>query len=77
MAQKYTNSTHAAIILSLEAVFGSLLSILILGDNFTSLMFLGCLIIFMGILTAETKWSFLKPLFLKTKPENPEKITEI
>ncbi|WP_026393130.1 DMT family transporter [Acetobacterium malicum] len=77
VAQRYTNSTHAAIILSLEAVFGSLLSILILGDNFTSLMFLGCLIIFMGILTAETKWSFLKPLFLKTKPENPEKITEI
>ena len=77
MAQKYTNSTHAAIILSLEAVFGSLLSILILGDNFTSLMFLGCLIIFLGILTAETKWSFLKPLFHKTKPENPEKITEI
>ncbi|WP_373486230.1 DMT family transporter [Acetobacterium malicum] len=77
VAQRYTNSTHAAIILSLEAVFGSLLSILILGDSFTSLMFLGCLIIFMGILTAETKWSFLKPLFLKTKPENPEKITEI
>lgn len=77
VAQKYTNSTHAAIILSLEAVFGSLLSILILGDNFTFTMFLGCLIIFLGILTAETKWSFLKPLFLKTKPENPEKITEI
>ncbi|MBC3898818.1 EamA family transporter [Acetobacterium malicum] len=77
VAQRYTNSTHAAIILSLEAVFGSLLSILILGDNFTSLMFLGCLIIFIGIITAETKWAFLKPLFLKTKPENPEKITEI
>jgi len=77
VAQKYTNSTHAAIILSLEAVFGSLLAIIILGDNFTSIMFLGCLIIFMGILTAETKWSFLKPIFLKTKPENPEKLTEI
>ncbi|MDD3306030.1 MAG: DMT family transporter [Acetobacterium sp.] len=77
VAQKYTNSTHAAIILSLEAVFGSLLAIIILSDNFTSIMFLGCLIIFMGILTAETKWSFLKPIFLKTKPENPEKLTEI
>lgn len=77
VAQKYTNSTHAAIILSLEAVFGSLLSILILGDNFTFTMFLGCLVIFMGILTAETKWSFLKAIFLKTKPENSEKLTEI
>ncbi|MEA4806895.1 DMT family transporter [Acetobacterium wieringae] len=77
MAQKYTNSTHAAIILSLEAVFGSLLSIMILGEDFTLMMFLGCLVIFMGILTAETKWSFLKIAFLKTKRDNPEKITEI
>jgi len=77
VAQKYTNSTHAAIILSLEAVFGSILSIIILGDTFTLTMFLGCLVIFLGILTAETKWSFLKKLFLKTKPKNPEKLTEI
>lgn len=72
VAQKYTNSTHAAIIMSLESVFGSLLSIIILGDHFTVIMFLGCLIIFMGIITAETKWSFLK-----SKQKNPEKISEI
>ena len=59
-AQKHTTSTHAAIILSLESVFGSFLSILILNENFTFMMLIGCLIIFLGILTAETKWSFLK-----------------
>jgi drug/metabolite transporter (DMT)-like permease len=72
MAQKYTNSTHAAIILSLEAVFGSMLSILILGDNFTLPMLVGCFVIFVGIITAETKWSFLK-----TKQENLEKVAEL
>lgn len=72
VAQKYTSSTHAAIILSLEAVFGSILSIIILGDNFTSMMFLGCFVIFMGILTAETKWSFLK-----SRENKSEKITEL
>ncbi len=72
IAQKYTSSTHAAIILSLEAVFGSLLAIMILSDNFTFTMLLGCLVIFLGIITAETKWSFLK-----SKQTNPEKLTEI
>lgn len=72
VAQKYTSATHAAIILSLEAVFGSVLSIIILGDDFTSMMFLGCFVIFMGILTAETKWSFLK-----IKQKKPEKTSEL
>ncbi len=72
VAQKYTNSTHAAIIMSLESVFGSLLAIIMLGDHFTVIMFLGCLIIFLGIITAETKWSFLK-----SKQKNPEKISGI
>ncbi|GAA0115489.1 DMT family transporter [Clostridium senegalense] len=60
IAQKYTSSTHAAIILSLESVFGSLLSIIIFKDNFTITMFLGCIFIFMSILTTETKLSFIK-----------------
>ncbi len=60
MAQKYTTATHTAIILSLESVFGSFLSILILNEHFTFLMFIGCLVIFIGILTAETKWAFLR-----------------
>lgn len=72
LAQKHTSSTHAAIILSLEAVFGSMLSILILGDNFTLPMLVGCLVIFVGIITAETKWAFLK-----TKQENLEKVAEL
>jgi len=63
IAQKYTAESHVAIILSLEAVFGTLLSVLWLGDIFTIRMFLGCLIIFMGILTAETKWSFIRKRF--------------
>ncbi|WKY43099.1 DMT family transporter [Eubacteriaceae bacterium ES2] len=60
VAQKYTSSTHAAIIMSLESVFGTLLSILILQESFTLMMLVGCLVIFMGIITAETKWEFLR-----------------
>jgi drug/metabolite transporter (DMT)-like permease len=60
VAQKYTSSTHAAIIMSLESVFGTLLSILILQESFTIMMLVGCLVIFLGIITAETKWEFLR-----------------
>ncbi|MGE4508364.1 MAG: DMT family transporter [Eubacteriaceae bacterium] len=60
VAQKYTSSTHAAIIMSLESVFGTLLSILILQESFTIMMLIGCLVIFLGIITAETKWEFLR-----------------
>ncbi len=60
VAQKYTTSTHAAIILSLESVFGSLFSVLLLSEKFTLKLFLGCIIIFLAVITAETKWKFLK-----------------
>lgn len=59
-AQRYTSSTHVAIILCLESVFGSILAVLILGDNLTLNMILGCLIIFMAIIISETKLKFLK-----------------
>lgn len=59
VCQKYTSATHAAIIMSLESVFGSLFSIMFLGDVFTPIMVFGCIVIFLGIITAETKWSFL------------------
>ena len=60
MAQKYTKSTHAAIILSMESVFGSLFSVLILKEPFTLKFFIGCSAILISIITAETKWDFFK-----------------
>ncbi len=59
VAQKYTSSTHAAIILSLECLFGSLFSVLIFGDKFTFSMIVGCIFIFIAIITTETKLSFI------------------
>ncbi len=61
IAQKYTTSTHAAIILSLEAVFGSILGIIILNEAITSKFVIGCLAIFISVLAAETRFDFLKP----------------
>lgn len=59
-AQKYTTATHAAIILSMESMFGTLFGIVLLSEPFTLLMGIGCGIILIAIITAETGWSFLK-----------------
>lgn len=53
--QNYTKSTHTAIILSLEAVFGSLLSIIFMKEVFTIPMIIGCFIIFGSVLLIELK----------------------
>jgi drug/metabolite transporter (DMT)-like permease len=63
LAQKYTSPTHAAIIMSLESVFGTLLAVILLGEIFTLQMLFGCLVIFGAIITAETKWMFLREKF--------------
>jgi drug/metabolite transporter (DMT)-like permease len=60
IAQKYTSSTHAAIILSLESFFGALFSVLFFKEIFNFLMILGCGLIFIAIITTETKLDFFK-----------------
>jgi len=68
VAQKYTTPTHAAIILCLESVFGSILSVIMLNEIFTLKMVLGCLIIFIAIITTETKLNFLKRKKISVAP---------
>ena len=60
VAQKYTGSTHTAIILSLEAVFGSIFAIIFLKEKLTIRFLIGCVSILVSVITTETKWEFLK-----------------
>lgn len=60
IAQKFTTTAHTAIILSLEAVFGVIFGVILLGEVFTSRIMIGFLIIFVAIITVETGWKFLK-----------------
>lgn len=53
ISQKYTSSTHAAILISLEGVFGVFTGVLLLGEPFTFRMFVGCVIIFFAVLLSE------------------------
>ena len=60
IAQNHTSSTHAAIILSLEAVFGSIFALIFLKEQFTLRFLIGCIAIFISVLASETKFSFLR-----------------
>jgi drug/metabolite transporter (DMT)-like permease len=53
VAQKKAHPTHAAIILSLEAVFAVVGGILILKEAFTSNTFIGCLLMLTGMLVSQ------------------------
>lgn len=64
IGQKYTEENTATIILSLESVFGSVLSVVLLGDRLTWVMILGAALMFLAFITTQTKWAFL----FKRKP---------
>jgi drug/metabolite transporter (DMT)-like permease len=66
LAQKYTDETKAAVIMSMEAVFGTLFSILILREQITLRMISGSLLILVGVIVAETK---LKGLLRRNREE--------
>lgn len=67
VSQRLVEGNKAAIILSTEAVFGTLFSVIILKEVITAKMILGSIIIFTSIIMAETKLSFLnlKPKYVE------------
>lgn len=76
ICQKRVNETKTAIILSTEAVFGALFSIILLHEVVTPRMIIGSIIIFISIIMAETKLSFLKRNKLNLESVNIEDIDE-
>lgn len=55
VGQKYTSASRAAIILSMESVFGILLSVIILGEVVTVQVVIGALLILSAVIIAEFK----------------------
>lgn len=63
IGQKYTSTTHAAIILSLESVIGSLFGVLFLNEKYSVVTIIGFAVIFLAVLIAETGYDWLfKPI---------------
>lgn len=61
VGQKYTHPSTAAIILSLESVFGVLFSIVFYGETLTLRIATGFALIFTAVIISITKLDFLKP----------------
>ena len=61
IGQKHTPPQTASIILTLESVFGTLLSVLFYHEHLSFKTAAGFVLIFVAVLISETKLSFLKP----------------
>ena len=59
IAQVHTSSTHTAIILSMEAVFGSIFSIMLLNEPMNTKFFIGCSAILISVIASETKFNIV------------------
>lgn len=70
ICQSKVDQTRAAIILSTEAVFGTIMSVIIFHEILTIRMIVGCIIIFTSIIIAETKLSFLKKKSVEKSTKN-------
>lgn len=60
IGQKYTDPSSAAVLLSLEAPFGVLFSVLFAHEQVSATMLLGFALIFLAVVCSETKFSFLR-----------------
>lgn len=56
---KYVQSSLASLFLSFESVFGVLFGTLILHESLTPRMIFGCVLIFLAVVLAETRFEFL------------------
>ncbi len=70
IGQKYTEPSTASLLLSMEAVFGVVFSIVFLGEYLTVRMIIGCALIFTAVIMAETKFEFLKITVKKGSTNN-------
>ncbi|MNI81051.1 EamA-like transporter family protein [compost metagenome] len=57
VAQKNAKPSHAAIILSMESVFGALGGVVLLGETMSIRGYIGCMFIFLGIILSQIKFS--------------------
>lgn len=75
VCQKYTSPNTTSLMLSMESVFGVLFSVIFLGEMLTPKMYAGCVLLFLAVLLAETKFQFLP--FMNTKKEQRREIEDV
>jgi drug/metabolite transporter (DMT)-like permease len=56
VGQRHAPASHAAIILSSEAVFAGIFGWILLGETLTLIQIIGCLLIIAGILLSQIRW---------------------
>lgn len=71
VGQYWSDPSSASIILTLEAVFGVLFSVLFYGDELTFTLVVGFALIFVAVVCSETKFAFLRKKPARPSEEGP------
>lgn len=58
IGQKYVSATKASLLMSTEAIFGTIFSIIVFNESLNLKMIIGCVLIISAIVIAETKFKF-------------------
>lgn len=69
VAQKYTPSSHAALIMCLEGVFGAFFAYIFLNEILTKKMLIGCALILLALIIAEMRLNLHKLIRKEQKSE--------
>ena len=67
IGQKYTESTAAALIMSLESVFAALAGWIILSEHMSMKEFAGCILVFAAVVFSQLDISFKNRIHIKEK----------
>ncbi len=67
--QKHTPSPQAAVIMTLESVFGAVASVFLTGELMSFKLFCGFLLTFLAVIISETKFGFIKRKFTQAAIE--------
>jgi drug/metabolite transporter (DMT)-like permease len=70
VGQKYIEPSTAALLLSMESVFGVVFSVFLLGEILTTKMLIGCILILTAVIMAETKFDFIRLTIKKRSANN-------
>lgn len=76
IGQNWTDAASTAVLLSLEAVFGVIFSVIFYGDPITVRLLAGFALIFLGVICSETKFVFLRKAWAKRSAQKQQEKQE-
>lgn len=74
LGQKYTSANTASLLISLEAPFGVIFSVIFYGERPTAQIIIGFIIVFLAVIVSELAWKEIYDKYLKKKDKSKQEL---